>query len=92
MARGGCRQSALQVGAALIISIPSTPFFSILFFSRQGDSSNYIYVVLNGRVREVHTNPDGSRTVIAESGRGAFLGYVEVTSEKPRMNTVLAIR
>ncbi|KAM7535792.1 hypothetical protein Aperf_G00000092904 [Anoplocephala perfoliata] len=59
---------------------------------KQGDSSNYIYVVLNGRFREVHTNPDGTRSVIAESGRGAFLGYVEVTSAKPRMNTVLAIR
>ncbi|VDK33803.1 unnamed protein product [Taenia asiatica] len=59
---------------------------------KQGDSSNYVYVVLNGRFREVHTNSDGSRNVIAESGRGAFLGYVEVTSAKPRMNTVLAIR
>uniref|UniRef100_A0A5K3F6B5 Swiss cheese n=1 Tax=Mesocestoides corti TaxID=53468 RepID=A0A5K3F6B5_MESCO len=59
---------------------------------KQGDCSNYVYVVLNGRFREVHTNDDGSRTVIAESGRGAFLGYVEVTSCKPRVNTVLAIR
>uniref|UniRef100_A0A0R3WPR0 Cyclic nucleotide-binding domain-containing protein n=1 Tax=Hydatigena taeniaeformis TaxID=6205 RepID=A0A0R3WPR0_HYDTA len=59
---------------------------------KQGDDSNYVYVVLNGRFREVHTNVDGSRNVIAESGRGAFLGYVEVTSAKPRMNTVLAIR
>ncbi|EUB61173.1 Neuropathy target esterase sws [Echinococcus granulosus] len=59
---------------------------------KQGDSSNYVYVVLNGRFREVHTNSDGSRNVITESGRGAFLGYVEVTSAKPRMNTVLAIR
>ncbi|VDO04432.1 unnamed protein product [Rodentolepis nana] len=59
---------------------------------KQGDSSNYIYVVLNGRFREFHTNPDGTHNVIAESGRGAFLGYIEVTSAKPRMNTVLAIR
>ncbi|KAL5109276.1 Patatin-like phospholipase domain-containing protein 7 [Taenia crassiceps] len=59
---------------------------------KQGDGSNYVYVVLNGRFREVHKNFDGSRNVIAESGRGAFLGYVEVTSAKPRMNTVLAIR
>nr|CDS27981.2 hypothetical transcript [Hymenolepis microstoma] len=59
---------------------------------KQGDSSNYVYVVLNGRFREFHTNPDGTRSVIAESGRGAFLGYIEVTSAKPRMNTVLAIR
>ncbi|VUZ48860.1 unnamed protein product [Hymenolepis diminuta] len=59
---------------------------------KQGDSSNYIYVVINGRFREFHTNPDGTRSVIAESGRGAFLGYVEVTSAKPRVNTVLAIR
>ncbi len=69
-----------------------TSYCHAFFSSRQGDSSSYVYVVLNGRFREVHTNIDGSRTVIGESGRGAFLGYVEVTSAKPRMNTALAIR
>ncbi|VDD75093.1 unnamed protein product [Mesocestoides corti] len=74
------------------LAVKMAMLFTVDICFRQGDCSNYVYVVLNGRFREVHTNDDGSRTVIAESGRGAFLGYVEVTSCKPRVNTVLAIR
>ncbi|VDK52473.1 unnamed protein product [Dibothriocephalus latus] len=51
-----------------------------------------MYVVLNGRFREVHAYPDGSKQVICEVGRGAFIGFVEVSGAKPRVSTVMALR
>uniref|UniRef100_A0A0X3NX62 Patatin-like phospholipase domain-containing protein 7 n=1 Tax=Schistocephalus solidus TaxID=70667 RepID=A0A0X3NX62_SCHSO len=59
---------------------------------KQGDPSSYMYVVLNGRFREVHAYPDGSKQVICEVGRGAFIGFVEVSGAKPRVSTVMALR
>ncbi|BHF73225.1 hypothetical protein SprV_0401630300 [Sparganum proliferum] len=59
---------------------------------KQGDASSYMYVVLNGRFREVHAHPDGSKQVICEMGRGAFIGFVEVSGAKPRVSTVMALR
>lgn len=61
-------------------------------FLRQGDQSKYIYIVLNGRFREVHTQDNGKHHIVGESGRGAFIGFVEVSSAKPRVSTALAIR
>lgn len=59
---------------------------------KQGDPSDCVYVILNGRFREVNLLPDGNRQVVSELGRGDFVGFLEVFSSKPRVRTVLAVR
>lgn len=58
----------------------------------QGDDSDAIYIVLNGRLRAVRENPDGSLRVVGEYGQGESIGELEVMTEDTRPATLHAIR
>ncbi|XP_032234183.2 patatin-like phospholipase domain-containing protein 7 isoform X2 [Nematostella vectensis] len=59
---------------------------------RQGEQSNCIFIVLNGRLRSVVTLEDGKKELVSEAGRGELIGLVEVLTQSPRATTVHAIR
>ncbi|KAL3316020.1 Neuropathy target esterase [Cichlidogyrus casuarinus] len=59
----------------------------------QGDSPDNVYVVLNGRLREIFFDPKGKQhRMVSELGRGDVLGLLEVMSAKKRSHTLMAIR
>ncbi|KAK5075072.1 phosphatidylcholine and lysophosphatidylcholine phospholipase [Lithohypha guttulata] len=59
---------------------------------RQGDDSDAIYIVLNGRLRAIRENSDGSLQATAEYGQGESIGELEVMTEGTRPATLHAIR
>jgi lysophospholipid hydrolase len=58
----------------------------------QGDESDAIYLVLNGRLRSVLEGSKGKMTVIGEYGQGESVGELEVMTESTRPATLHAIR
>ncbi|KAF7587300.1 phosphatidylcholine and lysophosphatidylcholine phospholipase [Aspergillus hancockii] len=58
----------------------------------QGDESDAIYLVLNGRLRSVLEGPAGKITVVGEYGQGESVGELEVMTESTRPATLHAIR
>ena len=58
----------------------------------QGDDSDAIYMVLNGRLRSVVENDDGSMRVTGEYGQGESIGELEVMTESTRPATLHAVR
>ncbi|EAW13540.1 lysophospholipase [Aspergillus clavatus NRRL 1] len=58
----------------------------------QGDESDAIYLVLNGRLRSVLESADNKLTVIGEYGQGESVGELEVMTESTRPATLHAIR
>ena len=58
----------------------------------QGDESDSIYIVLNGRLRSVQENDDGAMRVTGEFGQGESIGELEVMTESPRPANLHAIR
>ncbi|CAI7649357.1 unnamed protein product [Penicillium discolor] len=58
----------------------------------QGDESDAIYLVLNGRLRSVLEGQNGKITVIGEHGQGESVGELEVMTESTRPSTLHAIR
>lgn len=58
----------------------------------QGDESDAIYLVLNGRLRSVLEGPNGKMNVIGEYGQGESVGELEVMTESTRPATLHAIR
>ncbi|PYH49831.1 lysophospholipase [Aspergillus saccharolyticus JOP 1030-1] len=58
----------------------------------QGDESDAIYLVLNGRLRSVLQGSDGKVTVLSEYGQGDSIGELEVMTESTRSSTLHAIR
>lgn len=58
----------------------------------QGDDSDAIYIVLNGRLRSVLEKDDGSMRVVGEFGQGESIGELEVMTESARPATLHAIR
>ncbi|KAJ5550266.1 Acyl transferase/acyl hydrolase/lysophospholipase [Penicillium sp. DV-2018c] len=58
----------------------------------QGDESDAIYIVLNGRLRSVLEGSNGKVTVIGEHGQGESVGELEVMTESTRPSTLHAIR
>lgn len=59
---------------------------------RQGDESDAIYIVLNGRLRLVLDNEQDGMKVIGEYGQGESVGELEVMTESARPATLHAIR
>lgn len=59
---------------------------------RQGDDSDAIYIVLNGRLRGVREERDGSLQSTGEYGQGESIGELEVMTEGTRPATLHAIR
>ncbi|KAK5135258.1 phosphatidylcholine and lysophosphatidylcholine phospholipase [Meristemomyces frigidus] len=58
----------------------------------QGDESDAIYIVLNGRLRGIQESGDGNMKVIGEYGQGDSVGELEVLTESTRPCTLHAIR
>ncbi|KAL7276055.1 phosphatidylcholine and lysophosphatidylcholine phospholipase [Rhizina undulata] len=58
----------------------------------QGDESDAIYIVLNGRLRAVLEGKDGGMSVVGEYGQGESVGELEVMTETTRPATLHAIR
>ncbi|XP_074654030.1 patatin-like phospholipase domain-containing protein 6 [Tubulanus polymorphus] len=59
---------------------------------RQGEQSDCVYIILNGRLRNVITLNDGKKELVGEYGRGELIGIVEVLTQTERATTVLAVR
>lgn len=58
----------------------------------QGDESDAIYIVLNGRLRAISEKDDGAMRVVGEYGQGESVGELEVMTESARPATLHAIR
>lgn len=58
----------------------------------QGDESDAIYIVLNGRLRAILERDDGDMRVVGEYGQGESVGELEVMTESLRPATLHAIR
>ncbi|KAK4542550.1 phosphatidylcholine and lysophosphatidylcholine phospholipase [Oleoguttula mirabilis] len=58
----------------------------------QGEESDAIYIVLNGRLRSIQESDDGKIKVIGEWGQGDSVGELEVLTESTRPGTLHAIR
>jgi lysophospholipid hydrolase len=58
----------------------------------QGDESDAIYIVLNGRLRSVLNSNGSQAEVVGEYGQGESVGELEVMTETPRPATLHAIR
>jgi lysophospholipid hydrolase len=58
----------------------------------QGDDSDAIYIVLNGRLRLVLNNQEAGMKVVGEFGQGESVGELEVMTESVRPATLHAIR
>ncbi|KAI7475924.1 Lysophospholipase [Hortaea werneckii] len=58
----------------------------------QGDESDAIYIVLNGRLRAIQESEDGKMKVIGEYGQGDSVGELEVLTESVRPGSLHAIR
>lgn len=58
----------------------------------QGDESDAIYIVLNGRLRAISQKDDGTMRVVGEYGQGESVGELEVMTESVRPATLHAIR
>ena len=58
----------------------------------QGDESDAIYIVLNGRMRAILEKSRGDMRVVGEYGQGESVGELEVMTESKRPATLHAIR
>ena len=58
----------------------------------QGDESDAIYIVLNGRLRAILDKSAGDMRVTGEYGQGESIGELEVMTESKRPTTLHAIR
>jgi lysophospholipid hydrolase len=58
----------------------------------QGDESDAIYIVLNGRLRAILEKDSGAMRVVGEYGQGESVGELEVMTESARPATLHAIR
>lgn len=58
----------------------------------QGDESDAIYIVLNGRLRAISEKDNGAMRVVGEYGQGESVGELEVMTESVRPATLHAIR
>jgi len=58
----------------------------------QGDESDAIYIVLNGRLRLVQNHEEAGMKVVGEFGQGESVGELEVMTESERPATLHAIR
>lgn len=59
---------------------------------RQGDAGDAVYVVINGRLRAAHENPDGTQSPVGEIGRGEIIGEQAIITGEPRGASVYALR
>jgi lysophospholipid hydrolase len=58
----------------------------------QNQSSDAIYIILNGRLRAIQQKPNKSISVLGEYGQGDSVGELEVLTETPRPGSLHTIR
>ena len=58
---------------------------------RQGDHSDYVFIILTGRLRSV-VKLESKKELIGEYGRGELVGLVEVLTQTDRATTMMAVR
>ncbi|KAF2429202.1 lysophospholipase NTE1 [Tothia fuscella] len=58
----------------------------------QGEQSDSIFIILNGRLRAIREKEDKSKSIIAEYGQGDSVGELEVLTETLRPGSLHAIR
>jgi len=58
---------------------------------RQGDHSEYVFIILTGRLRSV-VKLESKKELIGEYGRGEVVGLVEVLTQTDRATTMMAVR
>ena len=59
---------------------------------REGDGSDNVFVVVNGRLRVVAQDPDGRERILEEVGRGSAVGEVALLTGELRAASVFAVR
>ncbi|ESO01829.1 hypothetical protein HELRODRAFT_161000 [Helobdella robusta] len=59
---------------------------------RQGEKSDCVYIILNGRIRSVIQLASGKKELVGEYGRGELVGLVEVLTQTDRSTTLMAVR
>lgn len=59
---------------------------------RPEDPSDSFYIVINGRLRAIMEQEDGSVTIVGEYGQGDTVGELDVITNQPRKTTLHAIR
>jgi predicted acylesterase/phospholipase RssA len=82
--------SAALAAIAQSVQWVSLPGGATLF--RQGDRSDDVFVVVNGRLRTELEDADGSVRVLEEVGRGAAVGEVALLTGETRAASVVAVR
>ena len=58
----------------------------------QGEPSDCLYIVLNGRLRSVKEHQNGKKEMVCEFGRSECVGLVDSYTDQPRSTSVHAIR
>lgn len=56
-----------------------------------GDPGGLLYILVNGKVKISHSNPDGQEALLAILGTGDFFGELALLDESPRSATAEAI-
>ena len=59
---------------------------------KQGDPGDAMYIVVSGRLKVVHENPDGSQESLLEIARGETVGEMSFFTNDSRSASVYAIR
>jgi CRP-like cAMP-binding protein len=73
-----------------LLEITLLPSTDILV--REGEESDSLYIVINGRLRIAKYNEDGTETVLLELGRGETVGEAGLITGESRSATVYAVR
>lgn len=61
------------------------------YLFRQGSKENVLYIVLSGRLRAIKEDSSGTR-ILGDIGQGEPVGEFALSTNEPRMASVLAIR
>jgi predicted acylesterase/phospholipase RssA/CRP-like cAMP-binding protein len=62
------------------------------YLFRQGDPADCLYLVVNGRLRVLSEQADGTEQVLGELGRGECVGEFGLLTDEPRAATVRPLR
>jgi len=57
----------------------------------EGDTADYIYFVLNGRLRVLMSDSEGREVILSMLGQGDLFGEIGVIDDEPRSATVVAV-
>jgi len=58
---------------------------------REGDATDFLYIVLSGRLKVMMGEADGKETILSILGPGEFFGEMGLIDDNPRSASVIAI-